>query len=147
MRGNVIRFVIALTAFAIVDPARPLIAEEHEPEATSNDSALSQGSVRIDRVVIDIERIKGALESLRSEVGKLATTSDYRNLNGRVILLLGRYEEVKTGLAKDQRRLDALHNEIKIILENVEKVRGKSNVLEGEIKKIGGKSENLDHYQ
>ena len=59
MRGNVIRFVIALAAFAIVDPARPVIAEEHEPEATSNDSALSQGSVRIDSVVVDIERING----------------------------------------------------------------------------------------
>ncbi|MCY3765804.1 MAG: hypothetical protein OXH06_10295 [Gemmatimonadetes bacterium] len=144
MRGNVIRFVIALAAFAAADPSRPVIAEEHEPEATSNDSALSQGSVRIDSVVVDIERIKGALESLRNDVGDLATTSDFRNLNGRVILLLGRYKEVKTGLAKDQRRLDALHNEIKIVLENVEKIRGKSRRLEGEIKKIGGKSDDLD---
>lgn len=37
MRGNVIRFVIVLTAFATADPARPVIAEEHEPEATSCD--------------------------------------------------------------------------------------------------------------
>ena len=144
MRGNVLRFVMVLIASAAADPARPVIAEEHEPEATSKDSALSKSSVQIDSVLADIERIRRALESLRSDVGERATTSDFRNLNGTVILLLGRYKEVKTGLANDQRRLDTLHNEIRDILENVKKIRGKSNVLEGDIKKIGGKSDDLE---
>ncbi|MDE2999182.1 MAG: hypothetical protein OXU79_08925 [Gemmatimonadota bacterium] len=144
MRGNALRFVIALIASAAADPSRPVIAEELEPEAASNDSALSESSVRLDSVAVAIERIKGALESLRNDIGELATTSDFRNLNGRVILLLGRYEEVKKGLANDHRRLDTLHNEIKAISENLENIRGKSNVLAGEIKRVGGRSDDLE---